>query len=84
MRLTVLFAIFLIFAATYAFTGCTPDVPPTPPPAIECYPEPGNECCPTELAGRYHLRGRTTKFFGKVAGRYQLRGRTKKFFGRVA
>jgi hypothetical protein len=35
--------------------------PPCCPPG-ECFPEPGNP-----FAGRYHLRGRTKRFFGRVA-----------------
>lgn len=69
------FALAICLFAFITIPGCTPDVPPVP----QCV----TQSCDNDLAGRYHLRGRTTKFFGKVAGRYHLRGRTTKFFGRV-
>jgi hypothetical protein len=65
MRLLVLFAIFLILATTFAFTGCTPEVPDAPVKP-DCNIESPEDCCP-EVAGRYHLRGRTKRFFGRVS-----------------
>ncbi len=56
---------FAVF--TFFLFGCAPE------PTNESFPEPGNPvieckgdgCC--DLAGRYHLRGRTKKFFGRVS-----------------
>ena len=67
-------AVFFFFCAL-SFSGCTDTAPPVDPPAVEdveVFPEPGNPkcppgCCPTGLAGRYHQRGRTNRFFGRVS-----------------
>lgn len=71
------FALAICLFAFIVVSGCIPNVQPTPPDIQldggEFFPKPGNpkcgpgdNCCPTKVAGRYHLRGRTTKFFGRV------------------
>ena len=72
------FALAICLFAFIVVPGCIPTLPTVPPDIQlddgEFFPEPdnpkcgpGDNCCPTELAGRYYLRGRTTKFFGRVA-----------------
>jgi hypothetical protein len=57
---------FLFFLGALAFDKSTAPtvILPVNPPAVECGPS--DDCCP-EVAGRYHLRGRTKRFFGRVA-----------------
>ncbi len=63
----LLFACVFFSLSALAINSYMPVDQPVDQPVIECddngcYPEPGNP-----LAGRYHLRGRTKKFFGRVA-----------------
>ena len=62
------YAIICLFALVFSF-GCAPapdikiDIDIVDPPAVECD---DNGCC-NKFCGRYHLRSRTKKFFGRVA-----------------
>lgn len=73
-----LLACVFFFSCILVVNGCTPTAPPVQTDIQlddgEFFPEPGNpkcgpgdNCCPTELAGRYHQRKRTKRFFGRVA-----------------
>jgi hypothetical protein len=68
----VLFLSWIAIFGVLSFQGCTSEQPIDPPVHIlpveldNCFPEPDKGCC-DELAGRYHLRGRTKRFFGRVS-----------------
>ena len=65
---------FAIVFALFLF-GCAPvDTPPSDTPLDDgiryelCNPPAGcRQGCPPKVAGRYHLRGRTKRFFGRVS-----------------
>lgn len=79
--LGLFFACVFCVVCVLTINGCTPEQPVnilpigTPVdilPADEFSPKVDNPncppgCCPTELTGRYHLRGRTKRFFGRVS-----------------
>ncbi len=70
------FAFIIGFAVAFLLIPATPSDQRTSPPAgssdvfIDCD---AKGCCPQpsaeadEVTGRYHLRGRTKRFFGRVA-----------------
>lgn len=67
----------LVCFCMFLFIGCEPSTPPksidvnveiTVPRHRGCVPDLDNRCCPAveEVAGRYHLRRRTGRFFRRI------------------
>ena len=67
----LLFAFVFFFSSILVIRGCPQTAPPINIEPERYCPEPDilddEPCCPTELTGRYHLRGRTKRFFGRVS-----------------
>ncbi len=60
---------FALTLCLFLLAGCTPIEPSMTPVEPPCDVQMDSDCCPAndDLAGRYHLRKRTKRFFGRVA-----------------